>query len=127
MTLKQFFKQFYPNDLALKVDTIEVGAGLVLYLSSRRRRGICPYCSLVSRRLHSRYERTVRDLPCVTFGVIAKLNVRRFRCVNETCSKHTFAERFEGLALPYARYTDRLNGWFWQVGSLGQSCSGLSN
>lgn len=116
MTLTQFFKQLYPKALALSVDHIEVGAGLVVHLSSRRKRGICPYCSQGSERLHSRYERTIRDLPCVTFSVSTKLSVRRFRCVNQACSKHTFAERFEGLVLPYARYTSRLNQWFREVG-----------
>ncbi len=50
------------------------------------------------------------------FSVSTKLSVRRFRCVNQACSKQTFAERFEGLVLPYAHYTSRLNQWFRQVG-----------
>jgi len=116
MTLKQFFKQLYPKALALNVDDVEVNAGLVLHLSSKRSQGICLYCSQASRRLHSRYERSVRDLSCITLRVGIKLSVKRFRCANPACSKRTFAERFEGLLVPYARYTNRLNELFQQVG-----------
>lgn len=44
------------------------------------------------------------------------LSVRRFRCANKTCVKQTFAERFESLASPYARYTNRLSKGFEAVG-----------
>ena len=115
MTLKQFFERQYPKALALKVDNVEVDADLILHLSSGKRHGICPYCAHTSCRLHSRYERSIGDLPCLSFRVSIRLSVRRFRCVNKACPKRTFAERFEGFLVPYARYTDRLSKLFEQV------------
>ena len=116
MTLHQFFERLYPKALSLKVDDVEINSGLVFYLSSRTRRSICPYCRKASRSIHSRYQRSLSDLPCSILGSKLKLTVRRFRCRNKACSKRTFAERFEGMTLPYARYTNRLGELFRQVG-----------
>ena len=116
MTLQQFFKRQYPKSLALKVDSVEVDAGLVLHLSTGKRRGICPYCAHASRRRHSCYERSIGDLPCLTSRVSIKLSVKRFRCINGACPKRTFAERFDGFLVPYARYTNRLSKLFEQIG-----------
>jgi transposase len=41
-------------------------------------------------------------------GVKLELEVRRFRCRNSTCKKHTFAEQFPELVLAYAQRTIRL-------------------
>ena len=116
MTLKQFFSQMLPEALALKVDRVRLNSDVILYLTSRRKRGVCPYCAQASRRFHSRYTRDVRDLPCIARSVRLKLSVRRFRCANEACAKRTFAERFEGLLKPYARFTNRLQEVLQQVG-----------
>ena len=116
MTLAQFFQQLYPQTLAMNVDDIRLRSELVLHLSRRKRRNICPYCGQASRNLHSRYERTLADLPCVKRRITIKLAVRRFRCMNKACAERTFAERFTGLALPYARHTERLAAVLKQVG-----------
>lgn len=100
----------------MNVDDIQLGSELVLHLSRRKKRNVCPYCGQVSRKQHSRYERTIADLPCVKLRITIKLTVRRFRCTNKACAKRTFAERFAGLVLPYARYTERLAALFEQVG-----------
>jgi transposase len=116
MTLQHFFERLYPKALSLKVDDVEVDSGFVFHLSSRTRRSVCPYCREASRSIHSRYQRSLSDLPCITHGTSIRVTVRRFRCRNVACSKQTFAERFEGLLVPYARYTNRLSKLFRQVG-----------
>lgn len=62
----------------------------------------CPTCGSVSWRVHSKYLRTLRDLPSHGWAVMILVSARRFRCLNVTCARKTFAERLED-ALAYAR------------------------
>lgn len=70
---------------------------------------ICPGCGEQSRRVHSRYERFLSDLPAHGRRVRIMLTVRRFRCGNDRCPRVIFAERFgDDIVAPYARRTARL-------------------
>jgi transposase len=81
---------------------------VILAVSSRRRKAICPDCSRPSQRVHSRYWRAVADLPCGERRVQLNLLVRRLFCDNAMCKRKTFAEGFPGIVAPNARRTDRL-------------------
>jgi transposase len=67
----------------------------------------CPVCGEPSDRVHSRYERTLADLPWARFAVCFHLQVRRFFCENPTCPRTIFAERLTGIAPACAHRTDR--------------------
>src|SRR5262249_32129225 len=67
-----------------------------------------PSCGARSRRVHSRYTRTLADLPCCGVQVQLTLQVRRFFCDQTNCPQRTFAERLPEVAPPYARRTTRL-------------------
>jgi transposase len=68
----------------------------------------CPRCSTPSCRVHSRYTRTLADLPCCGVPLVLTLQVRRFFCDVPQCPQRTFAERLPEAAPPYARRTTRL-------------------
>ena len=68
----------------------------------------CPSCEASSFNVHSRYERTLGDLPCQGQPVTLRVAVRRFRCPTPLCPRRTFAERMAGIAQPLARRTCRL-------------------
>src|SRR5262249_12874134 len=68
----------------------------------------CPTCGQHSARVHSRYQRTLADLPCSGLAVQFQLQVRRFFCEAASCPRKTFAERLPEVAAPYARQTARL-------------------
>jgi transposase len=70
----------------------------------------CPVCGEPSDRVHSRYERTLGDLPWARFAVRLQVQVRRFVCENRTCPRTIFAERLAGIAPVFARRTDRQRG-----------------
>lgn len=78
---------------------------LVFVLAPTRRTGQCPLCQRRSARVHSRYERTLVDLPIGTRPVRLRLHVRRFRCLNPTCPRRIFGERFPHLVSVHARRT----------------------
>lgn len=77
-------------------------------LCTRTRSACCPYCRYVSRRVHSRYQRTLADLPCGGDTMRLYVLVRRFFCSNPLCQRRTFVEPLLDFALRYARRTERL-------------------
>lgn len=68
----------------------------------------CPLCQTPSRKVHSRYERTLRDIACVEFSLTLLLQVRKFFCTNTTCHRRIFTERLPQITQPWARRTSRL-------------------
>ena len=81
---------------------------LTLEVRTRRENAKCPDCHQVSNRIHSRYVRTVRDLPMAGFAVVLHACVRRFFCDNPSCPRCTFTERLSGIIESYARRTNRM-------------------
>jgi transposase len=95
----------------LLVESISRGAGSIIVAArSAASEGICPSCGRRSRRVHSRYRRTLADLPCSGRALRIGLVVRRFRCTMAACPARIFAERLDlGIAAPFARRTSRLD------------------
>jgi transposase len=76
----------------------------------------CPRCGISSRRIHRDYTRRPRDLPLWEYAVRLVLRVRRFRCLNATCTVQTFAERLPQVVPPAAQRTMRLVMALQQLG-----------
>jgi transposase len=89
---------------------------LLVRVASTAAGAACPLCGRVSDRVHSRYERTVADLPAHDRPVGLRLNVRRFRCTKGDCPRSIFCERLPGLVTPHARATGRLTNAHRLVG-----------
>jgi transposase len=68
----------------------------------------CPLCGGLSGRVHSRYTRTLADLPWQGRAVAVQVRARRFRCATAGCPRRIFAERLPEVARPRARRTARL-------------------
>jgi len=65
----------------------------------------CPGCGVMSRRVHSRYQRQLADAASGGQEVLIHLHARRFFCGNSACAKKTFAEQVPGLTSRYGRRT----------------------
>ena len=76
----------------------------------------CPCCGTVSKRIQSRYTRTLRDLPASGRPVHLMVRVRRFFCQERTCIRKIFAERFPSLTLPRVKFTRRLQESLRELG-----------
>src|ERR1044071_9237568 len=83
-----------------------VHSAITLTLRARRITARCPLCGKRSKRVHSRYERTLADLPWGAYAVTVRLRVRRLFCRNARCERRIFAERLPAIALPWARRGD---------------------
>jgi transposase len=76
----------------------------------------CPQCDQPSPRVHSRYKRTLADLPWQGIRVYLRLQSRKFFCSNEECPQTIFTERLPTVVQPYARRTLRLDQALRQLG-----------
>ena len=83
--------------------------GIEIWASSTQLEAVCPICDAVSRNVHSYYQPAPDDLPVLDKSLRLRLTVKRFRCLNEACSKSTFVEQMTELIVRYARRTNRLN------------------
>ena len=68
---------------------------------------VCPGCQSISRSRHSRYWRSLKDLPVQGTRVILRLHLGRWRCLNAGCLRRIFTERLSKVCAPYAQQTKR--------------------
>ena len=92
------------------VDDVTVGPDwVVIAAHAVGRSAECPGCGHLSRRVHSRYERYLSDVPAHGRRVRVRLTARRFRCPHWGCPRKIFAERLaREITRGYARRTTRL-------------------
>ena len=97
-----------PAPLELQLDGIHFAAPeLVVTATARQHVVACPGCGHASTRVHSRYRRTLADLPWHGLRVHLEIQVRRFFCDVSDCRRQIFTERLPKTAAPYARRTAR--------------------
>jgi transposase len=65
----------------------------------------CTGCGVVSRRVHSSYQRHLADTASGGQEMVIDLQARRFFCGSPACAKATFAEQVPGLTTRYGRRT----------------------
>src|SRR5947199_10195995 len=76
---------------------------LIVTASARRHVAACPVCGRPTKRIHSRYRRTLADLPWHGLRVRLEVEVRRFFCDLPGCPRRIFTERLPKTAAPYGR------------------------
>jgi transposase len=92
--------------VACHVDT--TAAQITLLVRSTQTSVPCPLCAVPARRIHSRYARTLGDLPWADYRVRLQLRARKWFCRNRTCRRRIFTERLPTVTAPWARRTLRL-------------------
>ncbi len=98
--------ELLPKGLELESLSVETGH-VSICAGSGARRCICPVCGHGCSRIHSRYHRTVSDLPWHGIRVTFEIRARRFFCDEPSCERRIFCERLPEVAAR-ARKTDRL-------------------
>lgn len=110
-------KLFFPTSAGVRVDRVWwEGPTLHLAATTTRRTARCPLCHRRSKRVHSRYGRTIADLPCAGAVVTLHLRTRRFVCRVRWCRRKVFTERLPALVAPSARRTNRLRAQLQRTG-----------
>ena len=98
--------ELLPEGLYLESLSVERGR-VGIRVASRANRPRCPFCGIVSSRAHSRYLRTVSDLPW--HGISVEIRARRLFCDEPSCESSIFCERLPDIA-NRARKMRRLEG-----------------
>lgn len=97
-----------PDPSKLNLDEIVQRDGVtVIRVSAAEAFADCPLCGIQSVHVHSRYCRTLRDLPCYGSLVRIELRSRRFYCRIQVCRRRVFTQRLPTVAPPYGRQTGR--------------------
>jgi len=108
MASKLRLSSLIPAGLIVERTAEEEGV-IVVWACSGADERACPLCGRSSSRVHSRYVRTVADLPCAGKQVELRLIARRFVCDGALCRRRIFAERFgEDVIAERSRRTSRL-------------------
>lgn len=105
-----------PNDSHLRVEHMQLDETITLTLRSTQPNVACPSCGNQAEHVHSRYKRTLTDLPSSGQSVRLVVQVRRFFCRTTTCPRKTFAEPLASLARPHAQRTLRLQNTLQRLG-----------
>jgi len=99
-----------------RVERVAITAGgYRVHLTGSRGECDCPACGTTSSRVHSRYSRTVRDLPIQGKRATLMIIARKYYCDEPSCSRRIFCERFPGVLESYARATARLDRVLMQL------------
>lgn len=107
-----FVYQLLPKSKHLRLEDkiVDIEAQHIrLCLTSTQKRVCCPVCQRISRRIHSRYSRKLRDLNWANCAVTLQIAVRKFFCVNPACKRQIFSERLPEVAPAWARRTQRMS------------------
>ena len=101
----------------IQIDSIAAPSdAIVLRLSTVATSVNCPQCGQFTERVHSRYPRTLADMPWNHVRVCIHLRSRKFFCDNPACSCRIFTEPLPDLAMRYARKTVRLQEALYLIG-----------
>lgn len=97
-----------PDIAKVELICLRPKAGAIqMELRASRRSSVCPRCGTSSSRVHSRYQRTLADLPWEGLPVRILLRSRKFFCVGGQCARRIFAEQLPGTVARYARRSCR--------------------
>jgi transposase len=96
-----------PDASHLTVDDVYKKDGVIVMIISAVGNAACPVCGICSCHVHSRYCRTLRDLPCQGAVVRICLRTHRFYCRAKDCRRRIFTQRLPALTSCYGRQTRR--------------------
>jgi transposase len=99
-----------PDTTELRLnDLVSEPTSLTIVVETIREAVPCPDCHQSTSRIHSRYTRTLADLPWQGMAVRLCLKARKFFCSSLSCPRQVFTERLPATAACYARRTTRLS------------------
>ena len=107
----ELLQSFLPDSQQLRLESWQLdrtNTQLQMTVASTQKLAQCPVCSGLSRRVHSRYERTLQDLTLAQYSLTLQVQVRKFFCVKAACNRRIFTERLPAVAVPWSRKTVRL-------------------
>ena len=106
MSIQPTTRRLLPESMKVSYMSADTGA-LTVHTESMDDCVRCPGCGQRTERAHSRYQRTVADLPWRGIAVKIQILARRFFCDETSCERRIFCERLPEIE-SHARKTGRL-------------------
>jgi transposase len=107
MTQSWSWREWLPNAATLTLlGVTTTPAGIVVVEADGPSFGRCPSCGRRSDRRHSRYWRSLKDLPAQGRAVVLRVHVTRWRCRNGRCATLVFADRLMGVSAARVQQSD---------------------
>ena len=103
-------KTLLPDPSLIKLEHfVSSPEAITVVVKTKQPQASCSLCHHPSQKIHSRYTRTLADLPWQGVAIRLELTVRRFFCLQDDCPRKIFAEQLPSFVNRYARKTTRLN------------------
>lgn len=112
------------TDICVEDIVLDDPQHVIIQASASPTTATCPSCGQSTTRIHSRYTRTLADVPWATIAVSLRLHVRKFVCMTPSCSRRIFTERLPSVMMPWSRRTARLAAHQRQIGLVVGSAAG---
>ncbi len=101
-------KLLFGQSQGLEIVSIDLtDSGYQIHVKTGDDSARCTSCDTASKRVHSRYTRTLRDLAIAGQPLVLRVQVRRLRCENSHCSQRIFSESIGHVAARFQRVTAR--------------------
>ncbi|MEP7303887.1 MAG: ISL3 family transposase [Acidobacteriota bacterium] len=110
------WRDMLPNGTALTLRRVLATEDGLLVEAEGAPSAPCPACGQPSAARHSRYWRSLKDVPAHGRGVTLRVRVSRWRCRNAGCDTAIFSERLLGVAAWHVQQTTRFGGVVHLVG-----------
>ena len=116
---------FFPDELLSTTSVNHDDSSIHIKMRSKTHSSKCPECGQETQIYHGTYLRKVQDLPIL--GKTARLHItaHEYVCNNESCSKVTFVEDFDGFLSYYGRMTERCADFICML-AMETSCEGCA-
>ena len=116
---------FFPEELLSTTSVNHDDNSIHIKMRSKTHSSKCPECGQETQIYHGTYLRKVQDLPIL--GKTARLHItaHEYVCNNESCSKVTFVEDFDGFLSYYGRMTERCADFICML-AMEASCEGCA-
>ena len=116
---------FFPDELLSITSVDHDDSSIHIKMRSKTHSSKCPECGQETKTYHGTYLRKVQDLPIL--GKTARLHItaHEYVCNNESCSKATFVEDFDGFLSYYGRMTERCADFICML-AMETSCEGCA-
>lgn len=116
---------FFPSEF-LSITSVDCDDSFVhIKMRSKTRCSKCPECGQKTEIYHGTYSRKVQDLPILGKSTKLYITAHEYACNNESCSKVTFVEDFDGFLSYYGRMTERCADFICTL-AMETSCEGCA-
>ena len=88
---------------------------IYIYCQRESEMAECPYCGVISGKIHRKYNREIADLPIAQYKVNLVVVVKKYTCANPECRHKRFSERLP-FAAERSKRTNRLDEYIREIG-----------